>query len=682
MDAIDQLGRLYKAAPPFPPKKKGKGEDKDAESKGGDCPPDDADGDGVDEDGASETDETFGEGDEASEGEEGDDGFAPDEGDDGFPPEGDEGFGPDDDMGGGVDPQTADLVEQLAAAEKDFYAAKGMHGPDHHKAELAMEVFHKLVRKLAKQVHPNVGKEQEQPMDDGGGAPPFGQKQQPQQGGDGDAAFGGAPFGEQGGRPGGYSSGDGEQGPDYEGGEDNEEKSGPPDEVIKQAKKAGMSWDAIDEMVKAWPSFEKAEMLERSVADDMRAKMEEPSMNNFTGDPMGGKFIDWSGLVGHMHEAGDKGEPSEAAAPPGPPFGKMHAKRAEFGRVMGGRGEQKKRTSPKADIHHATHTTQQTLGRGAQAVGQSAGRAARAGIGVARQAYEGAREGFAGQMTNGMDYAALGAKMRGEREQPPGPPFGKMGGGPRPVTTPTDLHAKQYSDRADVRSARAGVVRGLARQSAARETARTAQPRQSLPARGIQSVREAINRSPKREGRRVAPRTAMEHAAGRGAWAPPPKKEPTIGHGRMSAHMSIEPAHGLDYAYLGAKMRTDPGPKRVSYDRTFPLTGKITSPKRPHHDPGGRTRQLPQTPQHGTVRDVTPPRQDYNHPPPARHAGQAGPKRVHGGGSGASTRNRVERRVGAYTAGRESGAAHMSARMSAEPQGHEYAALGAKMRRG
>lgn len=59
------------------------------------------------------------------------------------------------------------IVAQLADAEKEFYAAKGLHGAGHHQAEAAMSAFHKLVRKLVRTVGAPASPEADE------GAPPL-----------------------------------------------------------------------------------------------------------------------------------------------------------------------------------------------------------------------------------------------------------------------------------------------------------------------------------------------------------------------------------------------------------------------------------------------------------------------------------------------------------------------------
>jgi hypothetical protein len=753
MDAIEQLGSLYKGGAPFPPKK---GKDKD-DAKGGDCATADKDGDGVPNSLDENPDDPKGADESAAEetaGAEGEEGEFPPEGEEGEFPPGEEGEFPPGEEAGGMDPQTVDLVEQLAAAEKDFYAAKGMHGPDHHKAEMAMEVFHKLVRKLAKQVHPNVGKaappmEEEANGAPPNGAPPFGAEQE------GDTGGGGGAFGEQGGAPKKYT-GKGDDAGEEQGGDEGGGEEGPPEEVIKEAKKAGMSDAAIEALCKGWMDA-RMELLEPTVGDEMKGKME-PDIANYSGDPNGGQFINWSGLVGHMNEAGKDGAPSGVHSgsgageahphygkdpgfgkkPPGPPFGKMkpgwatqqpgpgharpgqsktvkrghHGKQGEAGEdwmpgLRPGRG-------PTSQKPHAAMSGQKPPGPPFGKMGE--------------QKPKLPMSGKLSDNPTGVEYAALGAAMRGpgakrvspSREYPltgkakrlyprttSGGSKRVMGGGShsptatshhrevsragtgrRPVrgthtpdvitaestrvsgkmhgkvVTPTDVKGRMSAAMEYVELG--AKMRGKWKRDADQPPAARRRP---LPERAFEAARRSVvgpREGAKREGRRAPDRT----------YHPPPKRERAAQtqSGVLRGKMVVEQAHGLDYAHLGAKMRTDKPATRPG--ETKPMAGKQSDAGRGYPGPKRPTTQrrgvqlVPGKPMHGNMQVTSPKRvsrsREYpltgkaSHtpeqyrgvhrdpptwtPPPGR---EAGPKRVHGGGVGKMSAKQIDTHGGA-----------------------------------
>lgn len=175
---LDALDLLLKAVPPFAKKKAQRPPEDGAEIPDNDQDVPDEDGDGVPDDqdadsGAPANSDTAPDGapgDEEPAGDEGvpgpgdgdgdelDDGDMGPEGDDGMdaPDEGD--MGPEDapeDGDLGDDPQS--LIQQIADAERDYYAAKGFHGPQHHNAMALLDTYHKLVRKLVRAVQGGQG---------------------------------------------------------------------------------------------------------------------------------------------------------------------------------------------------------------------------------------------------------------------------------------------------------------------------------------------------------------------------------------------------------------------------------------------------------------------------------------------------------------------------------------------
>jgi hypothetical protein len=74
----------------------------------------------------------------------------------------------DGDMGGD-DPQS--LAEQIAEAEKDYYAAKGFHGAHHHNTLALLDTYHKLVRKLVRAVEGGSAPDQGVPEEQDGAEP-------------------------------------------------------------------------------------------------------------------------------------------------------------------------------------------------------------------------------------------------------------------------------------------------------------------------------------------------------------------------------------------------------------------------------------------------------------------------------------------------------------------------------
>jgi len=599
MDAIEQLGTLFKAAPPFPPKKK-KG---DGDEKGDDdCPTGDKDDDGTPNSLDAAPDDPSDGADDA------DDGAVSEEGGeeaaiDAEMPEDEDGggFAPEEEMAGagGADAATVDLVEQLAAAEKDFYAAKGMHGTDHHKAELAMETFHKLVRKLAKQVHPGVGK----------GVPPVeenGDASGVPNGGDGGGGSGGA-FGAQGG-----AASEGEQ----EGGDE-----GPPDEVIEEAKKAGMGVPAINELIKSWMAA-KQSMLEPTVDEEMRGKME-PDWSNFSGDPNGGEFINWgtSSLVGRMQEAGPRGEPSGVTGdspytgsgageahphygqdagfgkpPPGPPFG------AKMGEAPMPPWSAKNKPDTPRRAEGSYHTT------------------------PTRTTFKEHRTGGSTTVRRGSDrgHEATSAVQDYNRVSPTSRSTGLVNPQRRSSTATSVMRARMSDEPTGMEYAALGAaMRGP-----------------NPTARIVKRTNESGTRVVKNPGA-GGTRTATERGV-------PGRSGVVSTSGFMRGKMSVEPAAGLDYAYLGA------------------MVGKLEVPdsvRGATPSPGGRASRVEgavraaqrslgwgRTAGHGTTRPRT----------------ETGRRQLDPGSLPKETSGRPK----APTVGR----------MSAEPQGHEYAALGAAMR--
>ncbi len=122
----------------------------------------DADGDGLeDEDDHEEPD-----------GDEGLGGLGDGDGDedpDAEPGEGDEGDGDAPMAASGADSEDPlTLIQQLADAERDYYAAKGFHGPQHHNSMALLDVYHKIVRKLVRAVGANgAGPAEDDPDADG-----------------------------------------------------------------------------------------------------------------------------------------------------------------------------------------------------------------------------------------------------------------------------------------------------------------------------------------------------------------------------------------------------------------------------------------------------------------------------------------------------------------------------------
>lgn len=162
MSALDSLETMLKAfPPPSPPKAKKPGVDEEEPDPSAPPSNDGSDGGG---DGLDDGSTPPGQGDDDSDGipnaddpdDDGDgvpdeqDGDTPD---DGSVPPGDDAAaqaGAPGAQGGGGD-QTA-LAEQLVQAERDFYAAVGFHGQNHHNTQRAMDTFHRIVRKFVRAV--------------------------------------------------------------------------------------------------------------------------------------------------------------------------------------------------------------------------------------------------------------------------------------------------------------------------------------------------------------------------------------------------------------------------------------------------------------------------------------------------------------------------------------------------
>lgn len=248
-----------------------------------------------------------------------DDGSGDDDESDG-PPMGQDGQQP----GGG---DVAGLVQQIAAAEEDFYAARGAHGDGHHRTDAAMETLHKLMRKLVRQVGgqmPQVGKpgapgadgDQAGPpnQNEGKGALPWEQgddEGDDQEGGDASAEKWGADD---------KGDDDGEDGGDEESGG----KGSPPPFKKKgsggakdKTKKSG--GDGIEALMKSLVG--KQDMIEHRPppprpppAAPPAPKMSGEMIQLTEGPNENGGFIDWAGMFGKvgasMAEASADGHPS------------------------------------------------------------------------------------------------------------------------------------------------------------------------------------------------------------------------------------------------------------------------------------------------------------------------------------------------------------------------------------
>lgn len=316
MDPIDRLQSLTKGG--FPPKKKGGDSDDGEYDRGYDDrdsdKPRDADNDGKpdeekDEQGSDDSEEEGGsEGADEEEGsEEGDDSEGDEE-------EGEEGDGDEDpgslfDDGDGDEPEEGEaagpdgslqeLVQKIASAEKDFYAARGMHGGGHHSEHTAMEVFHKLVRKLVKKVGMANG------MDEGGEndgelPPPDDGKGKP---------FKGKPGADE------KAGGDPDAKPPAFGKDDDSDEEDDDDEPTMKSFASmdlgvlldeSKPFNQMIEMQKAgwWPVVPKAERMAKAKAAACQAT---PGFPDDWEDANGndGSFLDWGKIIGpHAKEGG------------------------------------------------------------------------------------------------------------------------------------------------------------------------------------------------------------------------------------------------------------------------------------------------------------------------------------------------------------------------------------------
>ena len=167
MDAIDSLARLAKSGDDDEAYMLGYRDaraGKPAKPKQAAAPDDDDAPQGVDVDGDGDSDvpsaDTDGDGDtdgvEAAEDDDEGDEVPGDEGDEDAQATGEDPELPaDDGENYGVgdlneDGETTSLIEEVAAVEKDYYAAAGLHGVGHHKTQRALDVYHRVVRKLVR----------------------------------------------------------------------------------------------------------------------------------------------------------------------------------------------------------------------------------------------------------------------------------------------------------------------------------------------------------------------------------------------------------------------------------------------------------------------------------------------------------------------------------------------------
>lgn len=187
MEALAALEDLVKA---FPPPKKPKSKDDEQDGAGAD---DDSDGGGDPASagafppGSKPDNDNGGDADPDADG----DANGDDDGDGDGPPNAPPGQpGQDDEMPPGAPggtPATAGggdvngIATQLVQAERDFYAARGFHGDNHHNTSRALDIFHRLVRKLVRAVTGGKVVDDAAPGDDmeGGDAPPGAPGQQP-----------------------------------------------------------------------------------------------------------------------------------------------------------------------------------------------------------------------------------------------------------------------------------------------------------------------------------------------------------------------------------------------------------------------------------------------------------------------------------------------------------------------
>ena len=227
---------------------------------------------------------------------------------------------------GGANSDVAGLVQQLAAAEKDFYASKGQFGAGHHKAEGAMDTFHKLVRKLVRTIADTNGIEANgqpkggAPGEESGGKPnPFDPKpgedngKKPNPFAAKDDAKGGKPnpFAAKGGKkPNPFAK---DSGGDEESDDDSEDKKPSPFDKKTMKALSALGPAAKEALCKSfglesWPNPQ-IQAFEDSTPDA------QVSAENYVGDPMGGKFIDWGKMVSAKAD-GDIDDPKPQPAGP------------------------------------------------------------------------------------------------------------------------------------------------------------------------------------------------------------------------------------------------------------------------------------------------------------------------------------------------------------------------------
>jgi hypothetical protein len=180
MKTTDPFEMLLKAAG-VPPKKpeEDEGDDDSAGVEDDDAPAGNASVPGDDDEGV-----------DGGSAEGGDEEVPPEDGDhddDGTPDAQDEdadGDGVDDaedaDFGAGTG-DVQGLYAEVAEAERAYYAARGFHGAGHHKAEAALDAYHKVVRKMVRALTGATGESPDQEM------PEEGEEDPTAQGPDGDA---------------------------------------------------------------------------------------------------------------------------------------------------------------------------------------------------------------------------------------------------------------------------------------------------------------------------------------------------------------------------------------------------------------------------------------------------------------------------------------------------------------
>ena len=189
-DPFELLLKAAGVAPGMPPKKKTAPPDEEEEVP--EVP---------EQDGAEDASQPVGEPvDNASVPGEDDEGMAPDDGaeedgdvdDDGTPDAQDDDADGDDipdaedaDFGAGTD-DLQTLYSEIAEAEKAYYASRGFHGAGHHKAEAALDTYHKVIRKMVRALTGATGEAPEQEMPVEGEDDPTAQQPDGDAEGDGD----------------------------------------------------------------------------------------------------------------------------------------------------------------------------------------------------------------------------------------------------------------------------------------------------------------------------------------------------------------------------------------------------------------------------------------------------------------------------------------------------------------